>query len=95
MPSVTLMATLSSLSPSMISSPARPVIVSLPGPPSRMSPSPQTGPVSGQEPETERDAVSAAVPGNVGHRREQGGEALDPVDSGLVEGVAAGESATG
>src|SRR3954452_5661524 len=58
----TLMATRSSLSPSMISSPVRPVIVSLPGPPSRMSPSPQTGPVSGQKPETERDDVWAAVP---------------------------------
>src|SRR3954469_17975870 len=53
----TAMATRSSWSPSMISSPERPVMVSLPGPPSRMSPSPQTGPVSGQVPVTERDDV--------------------------------------
>src|SRR3954470_5748779 len=58
----TLMAVRSSWSPSMISSPARPVNVSLPGPPSRMSPSPQTGPASGHRPAADSELVSSAVP---------------------------------
>src|SRR3954447_6434574 len=61
-PTTTAMDVRSSRSPSMISSPERPVKLSLPGPPSRMSPSPQTGPVSGHAPAADRDVVWAAVP---------------------------------
>ena len=63
-------------SPSMTSSPERPVNVSLPIPPVRMSPSPQTGPVSGQAPEADRDVVSAAVPS---HAETGGRIAASPV----------------
>src|SRR4051812_18139557 len=59
--SLTLIATRSSLSPSITSLPARPVKVSLPPPPSRMSPSPHTLPVSGQLPEADRSATAAAA----------------------------------
>ena len=58
----TLMRIRSSRSPSMMSLPARPVNESLPAPPSRMSPSPQTGPTSGHRPEAEIAATAVEVP---------------------------------
>ena len=60
----TLILTCSDLSPSMMSSAPRPVIESLPAPPSKMSPSPHTlpfaSPTSGHTPVTEAAATEAA-----------------------------------
>ena len=84
------MRTLSSWSPSMMSSAPRPVIESLPAPPSRMSPSPKTGPVTGQKPAAEFAMTVAEL-----SVRGCGTIALSPAmrfDAGLVEHVAAGEA---
>ncbi len=78
----------------MISLPARPSSVSLPPPPRRMSPSPQTGPVSGQLPEADRAATAAAVA--LPLRRPAAGCADSPLiraSAGLVDRVASGEAA--
>ena len=57
----TLIRTVSWRSPSMMSSAPRPVMESLPGPPSRMSPAPKTGPVTGQKPAAEFAMTVAAL----------------------------------
>ncbi len=85
----TLIRVVSSRSPSMMSSAPRPVMVSLPPPPRRMSPAPKTGPLTGQKPAAEFAMTVAALSVRGAHDRVQAGDAIH---ARLVDDVTAGEA---